>query len=247
MESDEIEDLPNRPLQESEVTSIEENAELDVLTSVYRLRENEDAVICIFGLTSDSSAFYVYNPREKRWERLFETELINDAYSNKAQNIQEQLEEESAKIEEYYDINEISFVKPDREELTGDNVLNDVLPLLPGEALSKDQLKEFRNEPEIRELIPHTYIEKTNNVVMFSISYEDGDTGNNVIALLRYTDEMNTWVNDGEVEHGNDENEETLETVIDEGYEALLEEYTERELGGFNTQKGIRDWWNNSM
>lgn len=243
MSGNEVDVLPDRPLRQKDIVSIKNESELEDLSAVYRLVEDERTIICVFGLTSDMSAFYIYNPKESQWEVLFEQELLENAYGKDGRKAQDELREESEKIQEYYDIDKIDFVEPNRDELTDEDVIEDLLPLLPDEPLSQSQLKEFRSEPEISELVPHTYLTETDEVILFSISYKkEGDGGK--VALLRYTNEMDTWISDGEIDNTEKGFNEDMESLIDESYNDMEDEYEREKLTGFNSIENVRNWWN---
>jgi hypothetical protein len=243
MSGESIDTLPDRPLTRDEITHIESESELQALRPVYTVKQHSETVVCVFGLTETNSAFYIYNPETGEWDVLFETELTESTVSDKGRKIKDEMRAASNEIEEYYDMDEVEFHEPDRSALGAESVLEDLVIILPETPLTRQQLREFRSEGEINELVPHTYVSDTDEVIAFTITYR---TPNGLeTAFLRYNNEMKTWVSEWDVKTSNMDDTEQVNENITAAYDVIEEQYDVNEIRGFTDKESIIEWWNN--
>lgn len=241
-----FEGLPARPLESEAITFLQKHDDIDSCFPVYRLVNAPEDIVGVLVKTENSTSLALYNPERGVWEKVFETDVYDSAYSEEALDTRETLGDKGNRAIEIYGDN-VEFIKPGESELFNpvENTFTGLLSSLPDSPVPRSTLVEFKREPEVVEVVPHVYHRESREILLFTSTFEELIGGVEKFGIAFFDRDAEEWVPSFTMESDRlEDSEDTeFEDAFDEAYDAVLEAYDESELGVLTDKADYDDWW----
>lgn len=239
--------LPDRPMSPDTVELLQKHDSVTACFPVYRETADPSNIVGVLVKTDAVASIALYNPDRGVWEKLFETELYNTAYSEDALTAREGLTEQADRVTEVYDDDEVEFIEPGESDLftLAEDTVTGLIDSLPDSPVARETLVEFKQEPEVVEVVPHVYHRGSREILLFTVTVSDVIDDSETFGIAVYELEAETWnapfTMDAERLHDDDDTE--FEEAFDEAYETIVEAYPADELGVLTESADYDEWW----
>jgi|GEM_PF-3549418 len=183
MSPDVIGGLPARPLTSGDVRSLVTHPDIAICHPVYRLVDDDDAVVSVFLGIGDRFYVLVYDSNEGTWERV-ETVESWDGLTEDPDIDDAAIDD---RLEATYDEDEI--------EPAGylDDPLEGFAANLPTEPLTADRVAAIGERDFIAEAIPFTRRKRDDRYVTFFIAFDDPIESKRFFAGYGYDPDDGRW------------------------------------------------------
>lgn len=208
MAADRIGSLPDRPLTKGDIQSLATHPDVAVCHPVYRLTDDEDAVVAVFFGFGDRFHILIYDPDEQAWERVDTVESWEGLTEDTG--LDENLIQE--RFDALYDDDEVEPAGYLNDPLEG-FALN-----LPQEPLTGGQIAAIGEREFIPKAIPFTRRKTDDRYVTFVLAFDEPIERRRFFAAYGYDPDEGAW----QVAHSTDV------TDVEQDDEAVYEELAKR-------------------
>lgn len=176
--------LPDQPVTESVTETLNQHPDLTFCYPVYSLAEDPDSVVVIALAKSDRSYFLYFNPEDKRWEQLMETDMP-EAITDEIPVAEEEINDQ---LKQHYDNQDL-----EPAGYPGDPVLGTVQGF-PNEPLTDTQIEVMLEQhPMIGEVMPLVNTAVGNGTIALIFFYNDFLREQRITAATGYESEIGKW------------------------------------------------------
>lgn len=176
--------LPDQPVTESVTETLNQHPDLTFCYPVYSLTEDPDSVVVI-ALAKDNRAYFLcFNPEDKRWEQLMETD-IPEAITDEIPVDEEEINDQ---LRQHYDDQDL--------EPAGypDNPVLGTVQGFPNEPLTDTQIEVIiEQHPMIGEVMPLVNIADGDGTIALIFFYNDFLREQRITAATGYEPEIGEW------------------------------------------------------
>lgn len=239
--------MPNAPMNPETIKRLQKHDAITACFPVYRRVDAPDEIVAVLIKTETSASLALYNPDRGAWERLFETEIYDSAYSDEALTAREKLDGHSTRVFEVYAKESVEFIKPGDSELfvPEENTFTSLLAGLPDKPVTKSLLAEFNQEPEVERVVPHVYLRDSRETLLFTVTIRDLFRDKSLFGIAMYDRDAEEWVASFKMdaERLNDDSDVEFEDAFDTAYEQVRDSYDDSDLGVLTDRADHDDWW----
>lgn len=243
--------LPDHPLSSETISLLQGHDSVTACIPVYQMIDSPDEIVGVLLKTESSAAIALYNPCDGVWERLFETETFENAYSDGALTARNSLTEKTDRVTEVYGEETVELIPPGESETftLGGDTFADLLNSLPNSPVPREVLHEFRREPEVSEVTPHMYRIDSGDAILLTVTFTTYTDEAEQFGIAWFDTDKQSWEATFTMDAARleDETDTEFEEHFDEAFEAVQANYATGILRTLTGQSDYQDWWDGTL